>query len=108
MPLVLDPGSLPPTTLAELHRSLREDLAETAPMVDAPRGRVIDPASLDTARDLLNSSLALLDAPGAKDARRLADEANVAYAVMLAVTDLVKSHTDVPRVPRGRGSTPAP
>jgi hypothetical protein len=104
MSLVLDPAALPTPTLVELHRSLRNDLAETRSLVDAPGARVLDPSSLVTARDLLDSTLALLDGPGVRDPQRLADEANVAYATLLAVIDLVKSHTELPRVPRGRGT----
>ncbi|MFY9716892.1 MAG: hypothetical protein WAK40_03025 [Thermoplasmata archaeon] len=104
MPLVLDPAAVPAATLAELRRSLREDLGETRSLVDAPGARVVDPLSLVTARDLLESALALLDAPGDRDPRRAADEANLAYATLLAVIDLVKSHTELPRVPRGKGT----
>ncbi|HTP55945.1 MAG TPA: hypothetical protein VML53_04665 [Thermoplasmata archaeon] len=103
MPLVLDPAALPEPTLAELRRSLIADLAETAEWVDSPQARVLDPASLETARELLRSARALLGREGPRSPATLADEANLAYAVMLAAIDLVKSHTEMPRVPRGKG-----
>ncbi len=102
MPLVLDPDAISETVLGDVVRSLREDLAETEELVLHPRGRVLDPASLETARELLRSARAILDRPGPLDRAALAAEANLAYAVLLAAIDLVKSHTDVPRVPAPR------
>jgi hypothetical protein len=107
MPLVLDPASVPEAVLRELHRSLGEDLAETLELVRHPRGTVLDPASLATAEDLVQSTRAVLAAPGPRDRAQWAAEANLAYAALLATIDLVKSHTDVPYVPRARPpSTP--
>ncbi len=102
MPLVLDPGRYSRPALEELVRSLRSDLEEMRGSVGHPRGTVLDPASLETARELLEAALATLARPGRRDRRRLADEANLAYATLLAVIDLVKTHTDVPRVPARR------
>jgi hypothetical protein len=102
VPLVLDPASYSEETLRSLVRELREGLAETRELVDSPRGRVLDPESLRTARDLLDAAFAELDVPGSRDRDALARAANLAYASMLAATDLVKSHTDVPRVPPPR------
>ena len=102
MTLILDPTSMPARVLQELHRSLREDLRSTGDFVDHPSGAVLDPASLVTANDLLRSALAVLDRPGPRDPEALAAEVNLAYATMVAVIDLVKSHTDVPLVPRSR------
>jgi len=106
MPLVLDPAALPEQTLAELRRSLTADLAETEEWVGAPGARVVDPASLETARELLRSARALLGREGPRTPQALSDEANLAYAVLLASIDLVKSHTEMPRVPRGKAKTP--
>jgi hypothetical protein len=102
MPLVLDPNSLSLSTLEELWRSLRNDLEETREFVDHPPGPVTDPASIESARELLRSTIARLDVPGPRDVATLAVEANLAYATLVAVIDLVKSHADVPRVPRKR------
>ncbi len=102
MPLVLDPEHLPEETLRDLVRSLKADLAESIELVAQPRGRVRDPASLETARELALAAVAVLNRPGPRTRAELAVEANLAYATMLSVVDLVKSHTDVPRVPRPR------
>jgi hypothetical protein len=105
MPLVLDPETIPETILHELLSSLSRDLAETLELVRHPRGTVQDPASLATADDLIQSALVQLERPGPRSRAELAAEANLAYATMLAAIDLVKSHTDVPTVPRARSST---
>jgi hypothetical protein len=105
MPLVLDPNSLTVATLQELRRSLRNDLEETRELIDRPAGRVVDPASLETARELLRSVLGRLDVPGPEDPAALAADVNLAYATLVAVIDLVKSHTDVPKVPRSRAKS---
>ena len=109
MSLVSEPSSLPEEVLEKLLRSLRDDLLETLEMVRRQRGKIVDPASLLTAQELLEATLALLDQPDARDPRRGVGEANLAYASMLAAIDLVKSHTDVPRVPVAKGKAgPAP
>ena len=102
MPLVLEPSRIPEETLRELLRSLREDLAATVELVQQPPAVVRDPASIETAGDLLRSTTAMLDLPGPRTRGALVAEVNSAYATLVAVIDLVKSHTDVPRVPRGR------
>lgn len=102
MPLVLDPDRLPPGMLEDLCRELREGLSETLESILNPRGRVLDATSLDTAAELVRASMAILDRPGARSATGLGEEANLAYAATLAAIDLVKTHTDVPRVPAPR------
>ena len=104
MPLVLDPDSLPRSTLDGLWRSLRNDLEETREFVDHPPGPVTDLAGIEGARELLRSTLVRLEVPGPRDGPALAAEINLAYATLVAVIDLVKSHTAVPRVPRKRTS----
>jgi hypothetical protein len=106
MPLVLDPDRIPEPVLRELHRSLSDSLAETLELVEHPRGPVLDPASLSTAKELIASTQAVLVRPGERSRGELAAEANLAYATMVAAIDLVKSHTDVPTVPRSRSPTP--
>ncbi len=108
MPLVLDPERLPQSVLEELRRELREGLGETLESIAHPRGRVLDPLSLETAADLVRSVIAELDRPGARDRLALGADANLAYATMLAAIDLVKSHTDVPRVPAPRAPAKDP
>jgi hypothetical protein len=63
---------------------------------------VRDPASLETARDLLEAALVRLGGTGERSRADLAAEVNLAYAAMLAALDLVKSHTDIPLVPTRR------
>jgi hypothetical protein len=102
MPLVSEPPSLSVEILQALLRSLREDLEETHELVLHPQGAVRDPVSLSTAAELLRSTRAILDHPGPRTPEALAAEVNLAYATMVAAIDLLKSHTDVPRVPRAR------
>jgi hypothetical protein len=106
VPLVLDPERLPRSVLEQLRSDLRKDLSETLESVRHPRGKVLDPASLETAADLLHSAAVLLDRPGDRELELLGAEANLAYAALLATIDLVKTHTEVPRVPRARGVSP--
>jgi hypothetical protein len=104
VPLVLDPDSLPGPVLKELHQSLADGLLEVLELIHHPRGPVLDPASLTTAEELVGSARAVLDRPGPRTPSELAAEANLAYAAMLAAIDLVKSHTDVPIVPRAKAA----
>jgi hypothetical protein len=106
VPLVLDPEAVSEGTLRELLASLRQDLEEVEESVRHPRGRVIDPASLETAADLVASAKALLARPSTDDRETIAAQANLAYAVLLAAIDLVKSHTDTPKVPPPRPVRP--
>ena len=101
----MDPDRFPRPVLEALVRSLRADLDETEELVTQPRGKVLDPASLRTAQELLEATRSVLDRAGPLSQAELAAEANLAYSTMLAVIDLVKSHTDVPRVPRARPPT---
>ena len=64
MPLVLDPEQHSRHSLEALVRSLRSDLEELRGPVGHPRGAVLDPASLETARGLLEAALATLARPG--------------------------------------------
>ncbi len=99
MPLILDPDAYPEEVLRELARSLRADLEETRKLLDPPPDRIRDLASLETARSLLEATITTLSGRGPLDRRGLAADVNLAYAAMLSVIDLVKSHTDVPKVP---------
>ena len=102
MPLVLDPTRIPVAVLEELRRSLREDLESMLWQARHPSGTVREPAGLEAAAELLESALTLLDLPGPRTVEALGAEVNLAYATMVAAVDLIKSHTDVPRVPRAR------
>ena len=100
MALVAESNEVSLATLQELFVALRTDLDDLEEMVAHPRGAVLDPASLRTASELLQSARALLRGTVPSDRGELARRSNLAYAVLRAVIDLVKSHTDVPRVPR--------
>ena len=104
MPLILDPSAYATEQLQELERSLRTELEELRPSVSNPKGTVHDPASLGTADDLLAAVLTLAAAgePGNTSAAHSARLANLEYATLLAVVDLLKSHKDMPKVPVGR------
>jgi hypothetical protein len=107
--LVRDPGKLPEGVLQELLRALLVDLEETEALVRLPPERVRDPASIETASDLLRSTRTALARPSAgASPEELAARANLAYAVLLAVIDLVKSHSDLPKVPVPRARGPPP
>jgi len=106
MPLVLEPKALARAALEELVKEMVEGLEELRPMATSPKARVIDPTSLLTARELLDAALATIRRPGERTDDELAADANLGYATQLAVLDLVKSHTDVPRVPRPRPKSP--
>jgi hypothetical protein len=103
MPLVLDPSGWDRERLLALIRMQLEGLEETLGRVQDLGPRWSDPTSLRTAIDLLEDAQAL--AQGALDRsnaepRELALVANVEYDAMLAGIDLLKSHTDLAKVPR--------
>jgi hypothetical protein len=102
MPLVLEPSRYSRESLAGIVRELRAELDDARELIDHPRGPVRDPSGIEAAKDLVNSAVTLLDAPGERDVADLAREANLAYAALVAVIDLVKSHSDAPRVPQRR------
>jgi hypothetical protein len=106
VPLVLEPNELSEAVLRQLVRSLTEDLSGSLELVLHPPGAVRDPASLVAAENLLTGALALLRRPGDRSREDLTAEANLAYASLIATIDLVKSHTDTPRVPRGPNRGP--
>lgn len=70
-----------------------------------PGGKVLHPGSLRTAQELLEATRSLLERPGPRSSGELAAEANLAYATLISVIDLVKSHTDLPKVPPPRKVT---
>lgn len=112
MPLVYEPTTLSRKVLADLAQELRGALAETLEIAEHPPARVLDPASLEAAADLLRSAIAVIDRAGNRDAKALAADINLAYATTVAAMDLVKSHTEMARVPtprRGKvAETPTP
>jgi hypothetical protein len=104
VPLILDASGYRRSALVQLAKEMEDGLVELRPMADTPKARVLDPTSLLTARELVDATLAVLRRPGERTDAELAADANLGYVATLAVLDLVKSHTDVPRVPRPRKS----
>jgi hypothetical protein len=100
MPLILDPERHSVETLSALVRDFATELAEWKQTLEAPTHRVIDPASLVTARDLVDATLTALATTGSESRAELAAKANLGSATLLAAIDLYKSHTDAPRTPR--------
>jgi len=106
MPLILEPGRYDERTLVALHAAMLEELRDVAESVETPRGRVLDPSGLERARELVGAARAAIAGAGPRDRARLAADINLACAATLAAVDLLKCHTDVPRVPRPRAPTP--
>jgi len=105
MPLLLDPATRTEEQLREMLRAGREDFREfLVGLTTAPPGQVKEPLSLLTAADLLRDVMVLSDVVDRPDADRVALAAmvNVQYDVLLAAIDLMKSHVEVPMVPRQR------
>ncbi len=105
MSLILDPSRYPTASLVTLRVTMVEGLREVAEDLDAPRGKVVDAAGLERARDLIRAAQDALSGEVPPDPERLAAEINLAYAATLAAVDLMKCHTDLPRVPRPRSTT---
>jgi hypothetical protein len=102
MPLTPDPSSLDGDALQTLDETLHAKLVATRTLVGHLAPALHDPEALRAASDLLRSILALLDRPGPRTREELVREVDLSNAVLLAVIDLIKSHADVPRVPRHR------
>ena len=105
MPIVGEPEKLAIPVLRALVARLSEDLHETLDLVERPAAAVRDPASLETAADLIRATLAIIGREDPQDAVKLGADANLAYASLLAAIDLLKSHTELPRVPVRRGAS---
>lgn len=105
MPLVPPDARIPDATVREIFDQFATELGELGELIDRPRSAVRDPASLRTARELLDSAREIVSGPPPPDRAELVRRANLAYAVTLAVIDLVKSHTEGPTVPRSSKTT---
>jgi len=105
VPLVFDPERYSPEELGKLVDEFVQTLVELREGLPSPSPHVLDPASIVTARELIDAALAAMRDPLAVANSQRAANANLGYATMVAVIDLVKSHTDRPRVPR-RSSRP--
>jgi hypothetical protein len=108
MPLIGDLSKYDRAALELLASQMADGLEELRPMATSPKAKVLDPSSLLTARELLDAALAVVRRPGERTAVELAADANLGYATSLAVLDLVKSHTEMPKVPPPRPVKPSP
>jgi hypothetical protein len=84
-------------------RNHRHGIEGLAGIVAAPPATVREPLSLLTASGLAEELLRLIElaeAPAAPRALRVA-VINASYDGLLAIVDLVKSHTELSKVPRG-------
>ena len=99
MALILDPEGLGEEALRALVTEFSDTLVEMRDGSLSPcrSVTVLDPASLMTARELVDAALARMSPQGSL--AELAASANLGYCTMLAAVDLLKSHTNVPRVP---------
>jgi hypothetical protein len=107
VPLILDPAQHDRATLEELAEQMAAGLEELRPLATAPKAKVLDPQSLLTAREMLEAALAVMRRPGPRTEAELVADANLGYATSLAVLDLVKSHTEMPKVPPPRPAKPS-
>ncbi len=103
MPLILDPDAHSEAVLATLASEFAEALVAMRGDLADPTRPVLDPSSIVTARELIDAALARMGTGADPSRAELAATVNLGYATMNAVIDLVKSHTEGPRVPsRGK------
>ena len=107
MGLILDPGQYATPVLVELYTSLRKEVEELGDLIQHPRGPVRNAAGLELAETLRGATIAATPRIPVEDRAWLAVEINLLYGTLLTVIDLVKSHTDVPWVPKPRSPPPA-
>ncbi len=102
MALAPDPASLDEDALQVLDETLHAKLVPTGTLVGHLGVALRDPAAHQPASDLLRAMLALFDRPGHRTREELIREVDLSNAALLAVIDSVRSHADVPQVPRKR------
>jgi hypothetical protein len=109
VPLVLDPEALPMETLRALLKEQTEGVTELLEWATHPAAPVKETLGVLTALDLLKSALEVGRRAEHLQANRaeIAAAVNVQYEASLAAIDLVKMHSDLPKVPRGRASPSA-
>jgi len=105
MPLVS--ASLPAAQLREMLEDQRNGLNELLEMLADPPARVNEPLSVLTAQDLVRAALVATQPRTEATEAELAASVNLLYECFLAAIDLLKVHSEMPKVPRGR-KAPAP
>lgn len=95
--------------LEELFTEQRDGVLGLMEFVANPPDPVREPLGLITARNLLEAALAAAPFQPGRSAEELAVAVNLLYESALAAIDLVKCHTESPRVPQRRvPKDPAP
>jgi serine protease inhibitor len=91
--------------LAALLRNHRAGIEEANSLILNPELPAREPLGLLTARDLGAALVSLLDLAEAPEASRTLKihVINASYDGILAMIDLVKSHSALPKVPRAQG-----
>ena len=105
MPLVS--SSMPVAQLREMLEDQRKGLDELLEMLADPPARVTEPLSVLTAQDLVRAALVAARPRADATSAELAASVNLLYESFLAAIDLLKVHSEMPKVPRGR-KAPAP
>jgi hypothetical protein len=101
---ILDPGTaVPESVLEQMRLDLREEIAELLGRLPSVVPRTGESFSLRTAIDLGGDLVSMIDLTGPSEARRelRIRVLNTAYDGQLAMIDLLKSHSALPKVPRG-------
>ncbi len=93
--------------LLALLREQREGAEEIRKLLAEPPAAVLEPLGLLTARDLLEAALRTTSAADGGSDETLAASVDLLYQSGLAAIDLLKMHTKMPKVPRGRASRPS-
>ena len=112
MSIVKDPTRWDSDRLASLIREQSELLRQLSREMREQGGAWRDPGSRLTAEELVEDVLRLGVGALARGSDRadptahLGDIANVQYGAMLAAIDLLKSHVDLPKVPRRPSAGP--
>jgi len=102
MPELADLSRLSLDELRTRHTELRTNLVATSVLVRHVATALREPTRLQPAADLIKSTLAILDLPGARGREEILREVNLSNATLAAVIDLVRSHADVPRAPKSK------
>jgi hypothetical protein len=104
MPILVPGTSVSDVELARMIREHREGIQGIVELAKSPEVAIDPPLSLLTISDLGRDLLALCDLALVPEATRATREIAVdaSYDGMLALMDLIKSHSELPKVPRSR------
>ena len=103
MPLILDPAVLPLPELRKMSREMTEGLTGLAEWAADPKLPAREPLGVRAGAELFRAAAALgasAEEPSAT-APQVTAIVNAQYEAMIAGIDLVKMHSDLPKVPKG-------